>query len=41
MPTQERSDVHAPRLCCEDLGMLRAAALAGLGVNGVPMMQIC
>jgi len=28
--------VHAPRLCCEDLGMLRAAALAGLGVALLP-----
>src|SRR5437016_3996411 len=24
---EARSFVHAPRLCCEDLGMLRAAAL--------------
>src|SRR5260370_38668410 len=28
----KRSYVHAPRLCCEDLGLLRAVALAGLGV---------
>jgi DNA-binding transcriptional LysR family regulator len=33
---EERSHVHAPRLCCEDLGMLRAAALAGLGVALLP-----
>src|SRR3984893_10615698 len=33
---EERSYVHAPRLCCEDLGMLRRAALAGLGVALVP-----
>src|ERR1700726_4839130 len=33
---EERSYVHAPRLCCEDLGMLRAAALAGLGVALLP-----
>jgi DNA-binding transcriptional LysR family regulator len=31
-----RSYVQAPRLCCEDLGMLRAAALAGLGVALLP-----
>src|ERR1700737_163498 len=33
---EERSHVHAPRLCCEDLGMLRRAALAGLGVALLP-----
>jgi DNA-binding transcriptional LysR family regulator len=33
---EERSYVHAPRLCCEDLAMLRAAALAGLGVALLP-----
>jgi DNA-binding transcriptional LysR family regulator len=33
---EERSYVHAPRLCCEDLGMLRRAALAGLGVALLP-----
>jgi DNA-binding transcriptional LysR family regulator len=33
---EKRSYVHAPRLCCEDLGMLRAAALAGLGVALLP-----
>jgi DNA-binding transcriptional LysR family regulator len=33
---ETRSFVHAPRLCCEDLAMLRAAALAGLGVALLP-----
>jgi DNA-binding transcriptional LysR family regulator len=33
---EARSVVHVPRLCCEDLGMLRAAALAGLGVALLP-----
>ena len=33
---QQHSHVHTPRLCCEDLGMLRAAALAGLGVALLP-----
>ena len=33
---EERSYVHAPRLCCEDLGMLHRAALAGLGVALLP-----
>src|SRR5882672_5190856 len=33
---ETKSFVHAPRLCCEDLVMLRAAALAGLGVALLP-----
>jgi DNA-binding transcriptional LysR family regulator len=33
---EERSYIHTPRLCCEDLGMLRRAALAGLGVALLP-----
>jgi DNA-binding transcriptional LysR family regulator len=33
---EEHTHVHAPRLCCEDLGMLRAAALAGLGAALLP-----
>jgi len=32
----ECSYVHAPRLCCEDLGMMRRAALAGLGAALLP-----
>jgi len=33
---ETRSFMHAPRLCCEDLVMLRAATLAGLGVALLP-----
>ncbi|MDB5403258.1 MAG: LysR-family transcriptional regulator [Rhodopila sp.] len=33
---ETRSFVHAPRLCCEELSILRAAALAGVGVALLP-----